>query len=735
MKRSSGFAFVVVLTALILTAFGNVSASQNNDGPKLVKSPLAIAPTPTPTLTKGTPTPRRTPPSTKPAPGEKANKARRVILESQNIQAPRQTTAGWQLVYSDGFETGNWPYAPWSVVDLSNDGYDRKWGRSNYWSFWGLFPAAGGAHPVTPPDQYANNMNTRMTYGPFDLSDAKLIDLWFWLWRDIEPCCDYLVFEDGTNFQELGRWSDFGDWGQQVFNLDSFAGRQQAKVAWRFYSDYSITATGPWVDNLEIWKYVPGQVTVRGDFHYNARDGQWSPARATKVYLYDSDPGGTDDLLAVTTTSATLNGNGYFQFPVITNWDEDDTDPDPTNRRLDLYLVWETDTNDSPSARRRVTTFGNWAYQWSSGTPRMNVSDGTADFFNYTVPDGGSQPAMWIFQDVLRAWEYVRNNSSPQTDPGSVTVRWEQGRNDLSPCGSSCFYAGPGGPYVFIAHNDRLSVDAVVHETGHHYMYNSTGWWLWWDVFCYDHNLFSQEDAYCAWSEGWSDFFALVANSTLNPNDTCFDFGIGPCGFGGGSFENLEARNRNDNPPLFPWGDAVEGRVAGALYDLWDNTNEVIWDSATFGFAPIWTILRGAPHETTFSEFWNSWKTSGNNKHHAVRAIYQNTIDYDNAPVITGLPDLTIPKNSNWNNAIDLWVFSSDQESGDSELGWQILAVTDSRCGVTFDGRYVDLAPQTGWHGFCDVTISVSDSIKASVDTFRVTVESAWRIFLPGISK
>jgi hypothetical protein len=122
MKRSRSFAFVVVLTVVLLAAFGNVSASQNNDSPKLVKSPLAIALTPTPTLTKGTPTPRGTPPSTKPVAGEKANKARRVNLESQNTQAPRQTTGGWQLVYSDGFETGNWPYSPWTVVDLSTDG-------------------------------------------------------------------------------------------------------------------------------------------------------------------------------------------------------------------------------------------------------------------------------------------------------------------------------------------------------------------------------------------------------------------------------------------------------------------------------------------------------------------------------------------------------------------------------------------------------------------------------------
>jgi hypothetical protein len=53
------------------------------------------------------------------------------------------------------------------------------------------------------------------------------------------------------------------------------------------------------------------------------------------VYLYDQDPGGGDDLLDTTVTDA----NGFFQFSARTNWDEDDTDPDPNNRRLDLYVV------------------------------------------------------------------------------------------------------------------------------------------------------------------------------------------------------------------------------------------------------------------------------------------------------------------------------------------------------------------------------------------------------------
>ena len=241
--------------------------------------------------------------------------------------------------------------------------------------------------------------------------------------------------------------------------------------------------------------------------------------------------------------------------------------------------------------------------------------------------------------------------------------------------------------------------------------------------------------------EGWSDFLAIAVNQTLHNNatDTCYDRGIGPCGAGGGTFENLETHTRNDNPQQFPWGDTVEGRVAGALYDLVDPNNEAPWwDSANFGFAPIWNIVRVAPHETTFFEFWNSWKASGNNKHHAVRAIYQNTIDYDTSPRFNPLlPDRTVLQNLVWNQAIDLWAHSEDDESADTELGWQILSVTDPRCGVSLNAnRYVNIAPQQGWLGSCDVTISVSDSIKASTDTFRVNVVPvASRNFLPIILK
>jgi len=70
---------------------------------------------------------------------------------------------------------------------------------------------ANGIYPRPGNDHYPNNMDTRMIYGPFDLSDAVRALTQFYLWRDIEVDYDYLTFEisrDGIAFQELARWSD-----------------------------------------------------------------------------------------------------------------------------------------------------------------------------------------------------------------------------------------------------------------------------------------------------------------------------------------------------------------------------------------------------------------------------------------------------------------------------------------------------------------------------------------------
>jgi len=658
----------------------------------------------------------------------------------RGVTEAQSTIAGhWQRIITQTFE-GVFPSAGWTVRDLSDDDYIRYWDDDDYRPYlgnWAAWPARGGAHgrdPTPGNDDYFNEMNTRMIYGPFDLSDAVLADIWFYLWREIEAGYDYMVFEashDGVAFQELARWSDVNKtWAFQDVDFNEYAGDNSVWVAWRFYSDDTVTKDGPWVDDITIWKYIPGRVTVRGSFYYYDRDDQVVPARFTRVYLYDYDDDGNpgldptipdtnDDLLGVVTTDR----NGRLQIPDIRNWDADDSGTNTTTRRLDLYVILETDVQDSQTARRRVTNFGGWAYRWITADIRTNVSDGYVDFYGYTIPnDSDQEPAMWIFQDLRRGWEYIFTTTG--TDPGSATARWEKDKTTFLPCTDTCAwpYFPIGG--IFISHLDRHSPDVIIHELGHQYMYNASGTWWWPNVGdmleCLSHGIQDRENALCAWSEGWADFFALAVNG-----DACFDWNNIPC-------SGLNMETPTWGTPGWNNGDEVEGRVAGALYDLFDQANDGL-DQTTFGFAPIWTVVRTAPHEQNFAGFWSGWRMQGYNQHRAVQAIYQNTIDYDTPPTIANLPDRTVLQGFSWDNAIDLWAYSSDPESFDWELNWLIAHISDWRCRVTLDvQRYVDIHPWPGWLGSCDATIRVSDGIKFDYDTFTVrVVPVAARIYLP----
>lgn len=511
-----------------------------------------------------------------PATGRVVGAGQRTRVGAGAAQPQSPNVNGWVKITEENFES-IWPPSPglWSVRDLSNDGYERYWDDSSYRphnDYWAAWPAYGGRDWVDPAQgdhDYPNNMDTRMIYGPFDLSDATMADADFYLWREMETDYDYLAFEvshDGVAFQELARWTGSAGWEFKDVYFNDYVGDDSVWVAWRFYSDYSVTYDGPWVDDICLWKFMPGQVTARGSFHYYDRNNNWVPARFTRVYLYDEDPGGSDDLLTQTTTDA----NGFFQFLPVCDWDVDDSSPSPYDRRLDLYVVWETSADDSPTSRRRVTNFGDWAYKWRSAT-RTDVSDEMVEFHNYIPANGVYEAAMWIFQDLRRGWEYVHNNTG--ADPGSATAHWEKDKDSLPLCQDACFWPFPPVNGIFIPHFRRSSSDVVMHELGHQYLYNANGLDI--DLSCLaPHQMFEKKGQVCAWVEGWSDFFALAVNG-----DPCYDWGIGPCG--GGS-ENLETPTWPVFPDQRPTGDDVEGRVAGALYDLFDRADDG-YDRANFG--------------------------------------------------------------------------------------------------------------------------------------------------------
>lgn len=175
-----------------------------------------------------------TPPSNSQAPSEGAIAA-----------APVQAQRKWEIIASESFEDG-FPSADWAVQDLIADGYERKWDDDDYRPFagsWAAWPANGGADGIDPAQgnhDYPNNMDTRMIYGPFDLSDAVQADMWFYMWRQTESNYDYIVFEishDGIAFQELARWSGDADWEPQDIDYDDHVGDDSVWVAWRFSNE------------------------------------------------------------------------------------------------------------------------------------------------------------------------------------------------------------------------------------------------------------------------------------------------------------------------------------------------------------------------------------------------------------------------------------------------------------------------------------------------------------------
>ncbi|NIU81026.1 hypothetical protein GWN63_02100, partial [Candidatus Bathyarchaeota archaeon] len=135
-----------------------------------------------------------------------------------------------------------------------------------------------------------------------------------------------------------------------------------------------------------------------------------------------------------------------------------------------------------------------------------------------------------------------------------------------------------------------------------------------------EHYINETSDASTAWVEGWADFFPLAVQN--DPVLTGW---------------NLETPHWCSSG----WDDGgeVEGRVAGALWDIFDSINDG-YDNMTDGLHRIWNITRYEKPDT-FREFWDAWNATyythpkdpsspydQQDWTSTLMAIFQNSIDY-----------------------------------------------------------------------------------------------------------
>ncbi len=373
----------------------------------------------------------------------------------------------------------------------------------------------------------------------------------------------------------------------------------------------------------------PGGVTIQGQVTFKPRNwvpiwNNWESGDELRIELWKDNPIGLDLKLASTYTTKKdlLQAGGYFKFTNISS-------------QIYVYLKvvteYSIDFNPTTATTDRLST----PYTFDNDdNPTFLSSDGLWTI-NFAIDDENYQ-ALWVFEDLRNAWNYVHDNyyvDGAPYNPGYVNAIWESGIDSwpielpdwIFPNEGSFAYGGILPHFIFIADSDNInSMDIVAHETGHMFMINANGNWY---TGCTTHYVFTVSDAKCAYTEGWADVLPLFVNG-----DQCFNRSAkNPCqGIPDQSYYDLEVHSRIDDNPVFEWGDHVEGRVAGALYDFYDNINEGS-DMIYTGFGPIAHIVLDNTRIETFSEYWSSWiGTHPQTFAAAGFTLWWNTIKYAN---------------------------------------------------------------------------------------------------------
>ncbi|MCI0330511.1 MAG: M4 family metallopeptidase [candidate division Zixibacteria bacterium] len=216
-------------------------------------------------------------------PVEKAGKKKQEKTDSPQTNATA-APATFVNIMTEGFE-GFFPEESPNWITFDNDvppefNGEIYWDDDNFlaWSgSWSGWCAGGGSSGVPGSNNYANNMNSWMVYGPFSLTDATDAELnfRFWLkseyqadfvWWGASPNCTTVYFSGATGNSSTAPGNVNG-WLYGRLPLDSvplpsggylnLLGRSYCCIAFAFTSNGSIVDKGAFIDEIILKKDVP----------------------------------------------------------------------------------------------------------------------------------------------------------------------------------------------------------------------------------------------------------------------------------------------------------------------------------------------------------------------------------------------------------------------------------------------------------------------------------------------
>ncbi|OUQ88103.1 hypothetical protein B5G50_10715 [Brevibacillus brevis] len=262
------------------------------------------------------------------------------------------------------------------------------------------------------------------------------------------------------------------------------------------------------------------------------------------------------------------------------------------------HNLWEVRVNTFTAYGKVLSEDGNFWYTYTQYTDLTTpVRNGAVEIGSWFVSKGShTEKAFWVLDDIVKT--KFELNGTPNF--GNTPVVWFPSATNLA-------YYSPGDK-IYLGANSPESQSITIHELGHATMYNTYGSYP--PINCPSPHYINKttNDTGCAWSEGWADFLQAYIN-----NSPRFYFDST-------TYVDLENTSSMDT------GDMVEGRVAGALWDLYDSVNDGS-DTHSYTFNNIYYAMRESKLNN-FGEYWDKWKSLGYDVN-AKDSLHQNTIYYN----------------------------------------------------------------------------------------------------------
>lgn len=336
---------------------------------------------------------------------------------------------------------------------------------------------------------------------------------------------------------------------------------------------------------------VLGTACATGTWGYLDHDGVARVSPNAKVWAYDDDATGADDLLA----SGLTDGDGRFRL-CYENTDDEGGGQDVYVRVATENTLW-------------IIRNGRTRKSYSFYTDVVANGGAAVDFGTVRPSDPALMRGVEAFDTVNAAWNWTPGNC---WDARDTTCR--QGKINWAPDSTDGTYYSLQENAVHLAAEDPDSNILVLHEFGHYMMDD-----VYEDDFppapnCSPHYITKTSSAGCAWTEGFATWFgvAVLGDPTFRwPGGRTLDV-EGPT-WGTANWDN---------------GDTVEGRVLGSMIDLYDTANEAGDTCSEDPAGPLWTTFLGHVSDT-FAQFWAHRRADGHDVgSNALSCLYHNTIDY-----------------------------------------------------------------------------------------------------------